>query len=131
MKEKQHTKKSPDTVSGIGLHTGVVANMTFLPAPVNHGYKFQRVDLPGQPTVDADVDNVVDLSRGTTIEQNGARVNTVEHTLAALVGLDPLYKAIVFGQQLDKGLCYRPPGVIENTSANSVIAHLGFNTRKT
>ena len=61
--------------------------MTFCPAPINHGYKFQRIDLPGQPLVDADVDNVVDLSRGTTIEQNGARVNTVEHTLAALVGL--------------------------------------------
>lgn len=61
--------------------------MTFVPAPANHGYKFQRVDLPGQPIVDADVDNVVDLSRGTTIEQNGARINTVEHTLAALVGL--------------------------------------------
>ncbi len=88
MNEKQHTIKAPVTVSGIGLHTGVVANMTFLPAPVNHGYKFQRIDLPGQPTVDADVDNVVDLSRGTTIEQNGARVNTVEHTLAALVGLE-------------------------------------------
>jgi len=88
MNEKQHTIKAPVTVSGIGLHTGVVANMTFLPAPVNHGYKFQRIDLPGQPIVDADVDNVVDLSRGTTIEQNGARVNTVEHTLAALVGLE-------------------------------------------
>ncbi|KAA9326029.1 bifunctional UDP-3-O-[3-hydroxymyristoyl] N-acetylglucosamine deacetylase/3-hydroxyacyl-ACP dehydratase [Adhaeribacter soli] len=88
MNDKQHTIKSPVTVSGIGLHTGVVANMTFLPAPVNHGYKFQRVDLPGQPIVDADVDNVVDLSRGTTIEQNGARINTVEHTLAALVGLE-------------------------------------------
>jgi UDP-3-O-[3-hydroxymyristoyl] N-acetylglucosamine deacetylase/3-hydroxyacyl-[acyl-carrier-protein] dehydratase len=75
------------TVSGIGLHTGVTATMTFCPAPVDHGYKFQRIDLPGQPIVDADVDNVVDLSRGTTIEQNGARVNTVEHTLAALVGL--------------------------------------------
>ena len=87
MNDKQHTIKGPVTVSGIGLHTGVVANMTFLPAPVNHGYKFQRVDLPGQPIVAADVDNVVDLSRGTTIEQNGARVNTVEHTLAALVGL--------------------------------------------
>jgi UDP-3-O-[3-hydroxymyristoyl] N-acetylglucosamine deacetylase/3-hydroxyacyl-[acyl-carrier-protein] dehydratase len=87
MNDKQHTIKAPVTVSGIGLHTGVVANMTFVPAPVNHGYKFQRIDLPGQPIVDADVDNVVDLSRGTTIEQNGARVNTVEHTLAALVGL--------------------------------------------
>ncbi|KAA5548196.1 bifunctional UDP-3-O-[3-hydroxymyristoyl] N-acetylglucosamine deacetylase/3-hydroxyacyl-ACP dehydratase [Adhaeribacter rhizoryzae] len=88
MNEKQHTIKAPVTVSGIGLHTGVMANMTFLPAPANHGYKFQRIDLPGQPIVDADVDNVVDLSRGTTIEQNGARVNTVEHTLAALVGLE-------------------------------------------
>lgn len=61
--------------------------MTFKPAAANHGYKFQRIDLPGQPVVAADVDNVVDLSRGTTLEQNGARVNTVEHTLAALVGL--------------------------------------------
>ncbi|SNR31681.1 MULTISPECIES: bifunctional UDP-3-O-[3-hydroxymyristoyl] N-acetylglucosamine deacetylase/3-hydroxyacyl-ACP dehydratase [Hymenobacter] len=87
MNDKQHTIKAPVTVSGIGLHTGAQATMTFCPAPINHGYKFQRVDLPGQPIVDADVDNVVDLSRGTTIEQNGARVNTVEHTLAALVGL--------------------------------------------
>ena len=87
MNDKQHTIKAPVTVRGIGLHTGVEATMTFCPAPVGHGYKFQRVDLPGQPVVDADVDNVVDLSRGTTIEQNGARVNTVEHTLAALVGM--------------------------------------------
>lgn len=87
MNDKQHTIQAPVTVSGIGLHTGVEATMTFCPAPIGHGYKFQRVDLPGQPIVDADVDNVVDLSRGTTIEQNGARVNTVEHTLAALVGL--------------------------------------------
>ncbi|GHE59374.1 bifunctional enzyme LpxC/FabZ [Roseivirga thermotolerans] len=62
--------------------------MTFTPAPPNHGIKFQRIDLPDQPVVDADVDYVVDLSRGTTIEHNGARVNTVEHTLAALVGLE-------------------------------------------
>ncbi|MFC6997559.1 bifunctional UDP-3-O-[3-hydroxymyristoyl] N-acetylglucosamine deacetylase/3-hydroxyacyl-ACP dehydratase [Rufibacter roseus] len=88
MNDKQHTIKAPVTVSGIGLHTGVVSNMTFMPAPINHGYKFQRIDLPDQPIVDADVDNVVDLSRGTTIEQNGARVNTVEHVLAALVGLE-------------------------------------------
>ncbi len=88
MNIKQHTIKEPVTVSGVGLHTGVEANMTFQPAKVDHGIKFQRVDLPDQPIVDADVDNVVDLSRGTTIEQNGARVNTVEHTLAALVGLE-------------------------------------------
>lgn len=88
MNNKQHTIKEPVTVSGVGLHTGVQANMTFLPAKANFGIKFQRMDLEGQPMVDADVDNVVDLSRGTTIEQHGARINTVEHTLAALVGLE-------------------------------------------
>ncbi len=84
---KQHTIKKPVTVSGVGLHTGVEVKMTFLPAKVNHGIKFQRTDIDGQPIVEADVDNVVDLSRGTTIEKNGARVNTVEHTMAALVGM--------------------------------------------
>lgn len=84
----QQTIKGPVKVSGVGLHTGVDATMTFMPAKPNHGIKFQRVDLEGEPIVDADVDNVVDLSRGTTIEQNGARVNTVEHTLAAFVGLE-------------------------------------------
>jgi len=88
MNYKQHTIKKPVTVSGVGLHTGVQTNMTFLPAKPNHGIKFQRIDLEGQPIVDADVDNVVDLSRGTTIEQNGARIATVEHTMAALVGME-------------------------------------------
>ncbi|MGI9545480.1 MAG: bifunctional UDP-3-O-[3-hydroxymyristoyl] N-acetylglucosamine deacetylase/3-hydroxyacyl-ACP dehydratase [Cyclobacteriaceae bacterium] len=88
MNIKQHTIKEPVTVSGVGLHTGIETHMTFLPAKPNHGIKFQRTDLEGEPIVDADVDNVVDLSRGTTIEQNGARINTVEHTLAALVGLE-------------------------------------------
>ena len=84
---KQHTIKKEVTLSGVGLHTGVNTNMTFAPAPPDHGIKFQRIDLEGQPIVDADVDNVVDVSRGTSIEQSGARINTVEHTLAAIVGL--------------------------------------------
>ena len=88
MNTRQHTIQKAITVSGVGLHTGVSANMTFLPAKPNHGIKFQRTDIEGEPTVDADVDNVVDLSRGTTIEQSGARINTVEHTLAALVGME-------------------------------------------
>lgn len=87
MHNKQHTIKKQVTLSGVGLHTGVDVNMTFLPAPIGHGIKFQRVDMEGQPIVDADVDNVVDVSRGTSIEQSGARINTVEHTMAALVGL--------------------------------------------
>jgi UDP-3-O-[3-hydroxymyristoyl] N-acetylglucosamine deacetylase/3-hydroxyacyl-[acyl-carrier-protein] dehydratase len=88
MNTKQHTIKERFSLEGVGLHTGMNATMTFVPADINHGIKFQRVDLPGQPIVDADVDYVVDLSRGTTIEHNGARVNTVEHTLAALVGTE-------------------------------------------
>jgi len=88
MKVKQHTIKKQVTLSGVGLHTGIEANMTFLPANPNHGYKFQRMDLEGQPIIDADVDNVVDVSRGTTLEQSGARVFTVEHVLAALVGME-------------------------------------------
>ena len=87
MNVKQHTIKKPVHIAGVGLHTGVKVNMTFLPAPINYGIKFQRVDLPNQPFVEADADYVVDISRGTTIEKEGARISTIEHTLAALVGL--------------------------------------------
>jgi len=87
MNIRQQTVKGKVTVSGVGLHTGVHTNMTFVPAPPNHGIKFQRIDIENQPTIDADADLVVDVSRGTTLEQNGARVSTTEHALAALVGL--------------------------------------------
>ncbi len=88
MNIKQHTLKGQVTLSGVGLHTGANANMTFVPAPAHHGIKFQRTDLPGQPIIEADVDLVVDVSRGTTIEKNGARIYTTEHTLAALMGCE-------------------------------------------
>ncbi len=87
MYEKQHTIQQPVSLTGVGLHTGKPATLTFNPAPEHHGYIFRRVDLPGSPLVPADVDLVVDTQRGTTIESNGVRVNTVEHTLAALAGL--------------------------------------------
>lgn len=88
LNHKQQTIKKSVTLSGVGLHTGIITNMTFLPAKANHGIKFQRIDLPGSPIIDADCDNVVDVSRGTTIEQSGARISTIEHTLAALTGLE-------------------------------------------
>ena len=88
MNVKQRTIKAPVSVSGTGLHTGERVTMTFNPAPENHGYKFRRIDLQGSPVIDADVDNVTDTSRGTTISQNGASVSTIEHVLAALVGLE-------------------------------------------
>ena len=87
MSDKQRTIKHAVSISGVGLHTGEKVTLTFNPAPENHWYKFQRVDLDNKPTIDADVDLVVDTSRGTTLEQNGARVHTTEHVLAALVGL--------------------------------------------
>ncbi|GAA4453839.1 bifunctional UDP-3-O-[3-hydroxymyristoyl] N-acetylglucosamine deacetylase/3-hydroxyacyl-ACP dehydratase [Rurimicrobium arvi] len=73
-------------MSGVGLHTGLQVKITIKPAPAGHGYRFQRIDLPDQPIVKADADLVVDTSRGTTIEHNGARISTIEHLLAALVG---------------------------------------------
>lgn len=88
MNAKQTTLKGPVTVVGVGLHTGAQVTMTFKPAAENHGYKFQRIDLDGSPIIDADVDLVTDTSRGTTITQNGASVSTIEHTLAALAGLE-------------------------------------------
>ena len=88
MSDKQTTIKKPITISGIGLHTGLPITLTFKPAPENHWFKFKRVDIEGNPVIDADVDNVVDTSRGTTLMQNGAKVSTTEHVLAALVGLE-------------------------------------------
>jgi len=84
---KQKTILNPVTLSGMGLHTGKMVNLSFLPAPVNHGFVFQRIDLDGKPTIAADVMNVCDTSRGTTIEKNGVRVYTIEHVLSALTGL--------------------------------------------
>ncbi|MBK5286135.1 MAG: bifunctional UDP-3-O-[3-hydroxymyristoyl] N-acetylglucosamine deacetylase/3-hydroxyacyl-ACP dehydratase [Bacteroidia bacterium] len=88
MAEYQTTIKTEASVSGVGLHTGESVTLTFRPAPENHGYVFQRVDLPGKPIIEADVDNVVDTERGTTIGKNGAKVSTIEHALAALAGME-------------------------------------------
>lgn len=85
--ENQHTLRGAVTLSGVGLHTGAEVTMTMKPANPGFGIRFQRIDLPEKPVVKADADLVVDTSRGTTIEHNGARVSTIEHTLAALVGM--------------------------------------------
>jgi UDP-3-O-[3-hydroxymyristoyl] N-acetylglucosamine deacetylase/3-hydroxyacyl-[acyl-carrier-protein] dehydratase len=83
---KQNTLKGIVKILGIGLHTGEKVNLEIHPASENHGFKFQRIDLPGEPTINADVDFVISTDRGTTLEQNNARVYTTEHILAALVG---------------------------------------------
>jgi UDP-3-O-[3-hydroxymyristoyl] N-acetylglucosamine deacetylase / 3-hydroxyacyl-[acyl-carrier-protein] dehydratase len=83
----QHTVKKEIAISGAGIHTGRPVNMTIKPSGTNTGIYFKRIDLPGQPTVKADVDNVVDTLRSTNIEAKGARINTIEHLMAALTGM--------------------------------------------
>lgn len=81
---KQNTINSSFSLCGKGLHTGLSLTLTFNPAPANHGYKIQRVDLPGQPIIDAVAENVIDTQRGTVLGKGEARCSTVEHALAAL-----------------------------------------------
>jgi UDP-3-O-[3-hydroxymyristoyl] N-acetylglucosamine deacetylase/3-hydroxyacyl-[acyl-carrier-protein] dehydratase len=85
---KQRTIEKEITLSGVGLHTGENVTMKFVPAPVNHGYAFKRVDLEGTPIIEADANYVVNTQRGTNLEKNGVRIQTSEHVLAALVGLE-------------------------------------------
>ncbi len=85
---KQKTIKESFSVIGIGLHTGETVKLTVNPAEDNHGFKFQRIDVEGEPIINADPDLVVDTSRSTTLEKNGVRVHTTEHILAALSGLE-------------------------------------------
>ncbi len=88
MSNQQKTIKESVSLKGKGLHTGYDVEITFRPAPVNHGFKFQRIDLEGKPIISAVVDNVVETSRGTTLEENGVQIHTIEHVLASLVGLE-------------------------------------------
>lgn len=84
---KQRTIKKPVSLSGVGLHTGSVVNITFTPAPEDHGYKFVRTDLDDQPVIHADVNRVVSTDRNTCLQMGDAQVKTVEHALSALRGL--------------------------------------------
>ncbi|MFH2049443.1 MAG: bifunctional UDP-3-O-[3-hydroxymyristoyl] N-acetylglucosamine deacetylase/3-hydroxyacyl-ACP dehydratase [bacterium] len=87
MYQKQRTVKTAISMSGIGLHTGNNCTMTFKPAEPDTGILFVRTDLDGNPSVIADIDHVVDISRGTTLQDGEALVHTVEHVLAAFAGL--------------------------------------------
>lgn len=84
---KQNTLKESFSLRGKGLHTGLNLTVTFLPAPAGHGYRIQRIDMPGQPAIDAVAENVVDTQRGTVLGKGEMRCSTVEHALAALYAL--------------------------------------------
>jgi UDP-3-O-[3-hydroxymyristoyl] N-acetylglucosamine deacetylase / 3-hydroxyacyl-[acyl-carrier-protein] dehydratase len=83
---KQTTIANEITLKGVGLHTGQEVTMTFKPAPVNNGYTFIRVDLEGQPMIEADANYVINTQRGTNLEKRGVFIQTSEHVLAAFVG---------------------------------------------
>ncbi len=85
---KQRTIAKEVTLKGVGLHTGKDVTMTFKPAPENHGYKFKRVDLEGEPILSADASLVTNTQRGTNLEKNSVTIQTTEHVLAACVGLE-------------------------------------------
>lgn len=85
---KQKTIKKSVTLKGVGLHTGENVTMKFVPADVNHGFSFRRIDLEGEPVIEADANYVVNTQRGTNLEKNGVKIQTSEHVLAALIGLD-------------------------------------------
>ena len=84
---KQKTLKGSFSLCGKGLHTGLSLTVTFNPAPENHGYKIQRIDLDGTPVIDAIAENVVDTQRGTVLGKGDIRVSTIEHALSALYAL--------------------------------------------
>ena len=88
MPEKQKTIRKAVSLKGKGLHSGVDVELTFNPAPANHGFVFQRTDLPNQPLIRALAELVTETSRGTTLEENGGKVMTIEHCLAACAGLE-------------------------------------------
>lgn len=85
---KQKTIKNEISLTGVGLHTGKDVKMTFKPAPVNNGFTFVRVDLEGQPIIEADANYVVNTQRGTNLEKKGVKIQTSEHVLAAFIGCD-------------------------------------------
>ncbi len=88
MSKKQQTIQKEITLSGVGLHTGNEVTMTFKPAPANHGYAFKRVDLEGEPIIEAKAEYVTNTQRGTNMDKNGVQIQTSEHVLAAAVGLE-------------------------------------------
>ena len=87
MEENQCTLRKKVSVTGAGLHTRQCGTLTFNPAPANTGIRFRRIDLEDQPIIEADVDNVIDTTRGTTLGKGGVKIYTVEHVLASLRGM--------------------------------------------
>jgi UDP-3-O-[3-hydroxymyristoyl] N-acetylglucosamine deacetylase/3-hydroxyacyl-[acyl-carrier-protein] dehydratase len=130
MLEKQRTIKKPASLTGVGLHTGNNSTIVFKPAPEDSGIRFRRVDLENKPEIPADIDHVVDISRGTTLELNGVRVHTVEHVLAAIAGceidniiveLDTNEPPVMDGSAIDYVKTLKNAGIVEQNEARDYL----------
>ena len=85
--QKQNTLAASFSLQGKGLHSGLNIEVSFNPAPENHGYKIKRVDLPEQPVIDAVAENVINTQRGTVIGRKDIQISTIEHAMAALYAM--------------------------------------------
>lgn len=130
MIRNQWTIKTPVSRKGIGLHTGVDSTITFKPAPENYGIRFLRTDINNCPEIKVDIDHVVDISRGTTIEEQGVRIHTVEHALAAVSGLridnvlielSSKEPPVMDGSAKDFVECLTKSGLVEQTAPRKVL----------
>ena len=142
MFEKQSTVAGEATVQGIGLHTGTQSEVVFRPAPINTGVIFRRADLEGCPEIAALIDNVVDISRGTTIGRGGIKIHTVEHVLAALAGLsiDNVYvdirgiePPVCDGSSVEFVQALKKAGIVEQDSPRDYIVieeSIGYDAAK-
>ena len=86
--QKQRTLAASFSLKGKGLHTGLEIGITFNPAPENHGYKIKRIDMEGQPVIDALAENVIHTQRGTILSKNGVQIGTIEHAMATLYAFE-------------------------------------------
>jgi len=130
MIRNQWTIRNSVSTSGIGLHTGVDSTITFKPAPENYGIRFVRTDIPNSPEIKVDIDSVVDICRGTTIEEKGVRIHTVEHALAAVSGLridnvlielSSKEPPVMDGSAKDFVACLHNAGLVEQSAPRKVL----------
>lgn len=130
MARNQRTIRRPVSVTGIGLHTGVKSTITFKPAPENYWIRFVRTDVPNCPEIIADINHVVDISRGTTLAQNGVQIHTVEHVLAAVAGLeidnviieiDNIEPPVCDGSAIEFVKALKQAGIVEQEAEQEVL----------
>ena len=119
---KQRTLKNAVEKVGVGLHSGVKVRLKLKPAEVDCGIIFTRTDLNGAPKIHATAANVTSTLRATTIEENGAKVFTIEHLMSAInacridnceIELDAEEPPVLGGNSIDFFELIQSAGIVE------------------